>query len=77
MRIYVREDGNELFDRFTLRKILGVSKSKLHRELEKMIDKVEVRYKNQLLYDEETTFRLMEKVLFEKLDKMEWNGNEF
>ena len=75
MRIYA-EDGNELFDRHTLVRILGITKSKLHRELMKMTDKVEVRYKNQLLYDENTTFRLMEKVLFEKLDKMEMNGNE-
>jgi hypothetical protein len=75
MRIYT-EDGNELFDRHTLVRILGITKSKLHRELMKMTDKVEVRYKNQLLYDENTTFRLMEKVLFEKLDKMEMNGNE-
>lgn len=71
MRIYATENGNELFDRHTLVKILGVTKSKLHRELMKITDKVEVRYKNQLLYDERTTFRLMEKILFEKLDKMD------
>jgi hypothetical protein len=77
MRIYGTGNGSELFDRYTLRKILGVSRSKLHRELNKMTDKVEVSYKNQLLYDELTTLRLMERILFEKLDKMELNGNEF
>lgn len=71
MRIYATENGNELFDRHTLVTILGITKSKLHRELMKITDKVEVRYKNQLLYDERTTFRLMEKILFEKLDKMD------
>jgi hypothetical protein len=77
MKIYETRNSKHLYDRHTLRNILGVSQSKLQRELSKMIDKVEVTYKNQLLYDEPTTLRLMEKILYEKLDKMELNKNEF
>lgn len=77
MRIYETRNSIHLFDRHTLRNILGVSQSKLHRELSKLRNKVEVTYKNQLLYDELTTLRLMEMILLEKLDKMELNENEF
>jgi hypothetical protein len=77
MRIYVTDEGDQLFDRNILQQIVGVSKSKIHRELLKITDRVEVKYKNQFLYDEQTAFRLMERVLFEKLDKMERKGYEF
>jgi hypothetical protein len=75
MRIYLNDNDEQLFDRYSLRRILGVSRSKVHRELNRITDKEEVVYKNQYLYDEQTLFQLMEQVLIERLNKMK--GDEY
>jgi hypothetical protein len=68
---YTNEKEDNLYDFTTIKNILGVNKSKLYRELKKLPDKTFVKYKNQYLYKENTLFLLMEKILFERLDKIE------
>lgn len=75
MKIYLNDDGQQLFDRHMIELVLGVNRSKVHRELKKIDDKVEVPYKNQYLYDEQTLLKLMERVLIERLTKMEQMEN--
>lgn len=66
---YLTEEENKLYDIDTMRKIIGTSRSKIQREIKrnKIIDYV--RYKNQHLYTEKALFTIMEKVLFERIDK--------
>ena len=72
MRIlFVTEREGNLYDFSRIKQILGINKSKLHRELQKLPEKNFVKYKNQYLYNETTLFLLMEKILFERLDKIE------
>lgn len=73
---YTTEKEDNLYDFATIKKILGVNKSKLHRELKKLPEKNFVKYKNQYLYKENTLLLLMEKILFERLDKIEQNNYE-
>jgi hypothetical protein len=73
---YTNEKEDNLYDFTTIQNILGVNKSKLHRELQKLPEKNFVKYKNQYLYKENTLFLLMEKILFERLDKIEQQHNE-
>jgi hypothetical protein len=73
---YTTEKEDNLYDSTTIKKILGVNKSKLHRELKKLPEKNFVKYKNQYLYEENTLLLLMEKILFERLDKIEQNNYE-
>jgi hypothetical protein len=72
---YLTEENDKLYDFNTIRQIVGSTKSKLHRDLQKL-DWVEfVKYKNQFLYSEKTLFEIMERLLFEKLDKIERTKN--
>jgi hypothetical protein len=68
---YLSEENDKLYDFDTLRRLIGTSKSKLHRDLHKIQHCEFVKYKNQFLYTERTMFEIMEKVLFEKLDKIQ------
>ena len=68
---YVTEREDNLYDFTSMKQILRVNKSKLHRELQKLPEKDFVKYKNTYLYKENTLFLLMEKILFERLDKIE------
>lgn len=77
MRVSYRDEREEdLYDFTTIKQILGVNKSKLHREIHKLSDRDFVKYKNQHLFKEKTLFQLMEKILFERLTKIEENENE-
>ena len=78
MRIieYVTNENEILYDFNTIKNILGVNKSKLQREMNKVEDKEYIKYKNQFLFKERTLFLLMEQILFERLDKIETNENE-
>ena len=77
MRVsYRTEREDNLYDFTTIKQILGVNKSKLHREIHKLTERGFVKYKNQYLYKEKTLFLLMEQILFERLDKMEQQENE-
>jgi hypothetical protein len=60
-----------------MKEILGVTKSKLNRELQKLPQKEFVKYKNQYLYNEITLLLLMETILFQRLDKIEREHDEF
>ena len=78
MRInFVTEKDDNLYDFTSMKEILGVTKSKLNRELQKLPQKDFVKYKNQYLYNETTLLLLMEKILFQRLDKIEREHNEF
>ena len=74
---YNNERENKLYDFTTIKSILGVNKSKLHRELKKLERKDFVKYKNQHLYREYTLFLLMERILIQRLDKIELEENGF
>jgi hypothetical protein len=78
MRInFVTEKDDNLYDFTSMKEILGVTKSKLNRELQKIPQKEFVKYKNQYLYNEITLLLLMETILFQRLDKIEREHNEF
>jgi hypothetical protein len=78
MRInFVTEKDDNLYDFTSMKEILGVTKSKLNRELQKLPQKEFVKYKNQFLYNETTLLLLMETILFQRLDKIEREHDEF
>jgi hypothetical protein len=78
MRInFVTEKDDNLYDFTSMKEILGVTKSKLNRELQKLPQKEFVKYKNQYLYNETTLLLLMETILFQRLDKIEKEHDEF
>jgi hypothetical protein len=78
MRInFVTEKDDNLYDFTSMKEILGVTKSKLNRELQKLPQKEFVKYKNQYLYNEITLLLLMETILFQRLDKIEREHDEF
>ena len=78
MRInFVTEKDDNLYDFTSMKEILGVTKSKLNRELQKLPQKDFVKYKNQYLYNEITLLLLMERILFQRLDKIEREHDEF
>lgn len=64
---YITEEQEKLFDFDTMRKILKTSRSKLHRDIKKTNIKG-TKYKNQILYTENTLFVMMERYLIEKLN---------
>jgi hypothetical protein len=73
---FVTERDDNLYDFTSMQEILGVTKSKLNRELQKLPQKDFVKYKNQYLYNEMTLLLLMETILFQRLDKIEREHNE-
>jgi hypothetical protein len=79
MRIinFITEDNVKLFDVETMRKILGVSRSKVQREIKRNNLSEILTYKNQNLYSQNTLFSLMETILIEKLnnDRLPENKN--
>ena len=78
MRInFVTEKDDNLYDFTSMKEILGVTKSKLNRELQKLPQKDFVKYKNQYFYNEMTLLLLMETILFQRLDKIEREHDEF
>ena len=74
---FVTEKDDNLYDFTSMKEILGVTKSKLNRELQKLPQKEFVKYKNQYLYNEITLLLLMETILFQRLDKIEREHDEF
>ena len=65
---YITEENDKLYDFDTIRRILGTSKSKLHREI-KRNNMNGTKYKNQFLYSQNSLFTLIEMVLADKLNK--------
>lgn len=70
------EENDKLYDFNSIKNILKTNKSKLYRELKKIESTELIRYKNQFLYPEKTLLLLMEKILIERLDKIEKEENE-
>ena len=66
--IHFTKDDRSLYDVDIMKKILNVSKSKIQRELKKQNTEI-IKYKNLYLYPETTLLKLMEVILFEKLEK--------
>lgn len=70
---YLTEENDKLYDVNTMMRILGTSKSKTQRFLFAEIKKIgvskRVMYKNQFLYTEKTLFKIIEKLIIEKLEK--------
>ena len=66
---YLSEENDKLYDVDTMRNILGTSRSKIHREIKRNGISMYMKYKNQFLYSEICLFTIMEKMLFEKLEK--------
>ncbi len=64
---YLTEEENKLYDFNTIRKILNISRSKLHRDIKKN-NVVGTKYKNQLLYSEHILFIMMEYNLIDRLN---------
>ena len=71
MILYTDANKNELYDFNTLQKILKMNKSKLYRELNKLSEIRDIKYKNKFLYQEKTLFKLMKLKLIERLEKMD------
>ncbi len=66
---YISEENDRLFDVSTMREIIGTSRSKIQRELKKNKLAQNIVYNNKNLYSENVLFTIMEKILFEKLEK--------
>lgn len=66
---YVSEENNKLYDVNTMMTILGRSKSKIQREIKRSGISEYGKYKNRHLYSEITLFTIMEKLLFERIEK--------
>lgn len=70
---FVNEEDNRFYDIETIKRILGVSRSKVQRELKRHNFSNDLSYKNLYLYSQEKLFSLMETILIEKLE-VEMNG---
>lgn len=69
MRIisFVTEENKRLYDVESMRRILGVSRSKVQRELKRNNFLNLIKYNNRHLYSERILFSLMEVIIIEKL----------
>jgi hypothetical protein len=52
-----------------MREIIGTSRSKIQREIKRNKLSENIVYNNKNLYSESVLFTIMEKILFEKLEK--------
>jgi hypothetical protein len=70
MRIvgFITEENKRFYDVNTMRRTLGLSKTRIQREIKKNNFSEFLKYKNQYLYPEKTLFSLMEIVLIEKMN---------
>lgn len=66
---YISEENDRLFDISSMREIIGTSRSKIQRELKRNKLSQNMVYNNKNLYSENVLFTIMEKILFEKLEK--------
>lgn len=70
---FINEENKRFYDIETMKRIMGVSRSKVQREIKRNNFSEDLKYKNQFLYSQRTLFSLMECVLIEKIEK-EING---
>lgn len=66
---YLSEENDRLFDITSMREIIGTSRSKIQREIKRNKLSENIVYNNKNLYSENVLFTIMEKILFEKLEK--------
>jgi len=66
---YLSEENDRLFDISSMREIIGTSRSKIQREIKRNKLSENIVYNNKNLYSESVLFTIMEKILFEKLEK--------
>jgi hypothetical protein len=66
---YINEENSKLYDINTIMEIVGVSKSKIQREIKRNGISRDAEYKNQFLYSQNSLFTLMEKILIERINK--------
>ena len=66
---YLSEENDRLFDISSMREIIGTSRSKIQREIKRNKLSENIVYNNKNLYSENVFFTIMDKILFEKLEK--------
>jgi hypothetical protein len=66
---YLSEENDRLFDISSMREIIGTSRSKIQRDIKRNKLSENIVYNNKNLYSENVLFTIMEKILFEKLEK--------
>ena len=67
---YISEENDRLYDITTMRQIIGTSRSKIQREIKRNQLSETLVYNNKNLYNENVLFIIMEKVLIEKLGRV-------
>ena len=70
---FTNEENKRFYDLETMRRILGVSRSKVQREIKRHNFSNDLTYKNLFIYSQDKLFSLMESVLIEKIEN-EFNG---
>ncbi len=68
---YISEENDRLYDVSTIQQIVGTSRSKVQREIKRNKLSETLVYNNKNLYEEKVLFTIMEKVLMEKLVKVD------
>lgn len=67
---YLSEENDKLYDISSMREIVGTSRSKIQREIKRNKLSETLVYNNKNLYNENVLFTIMEKILLEKLMKV-------
>lgn len=67
---YLSEENDKLYDISSMREIVGTSRSKIQREIKRNKLSETLVYNNKNLYNEKVLFTIMEKILLEKLMKV-------
>ncbi len=67
---YLSEENDKLYDISSMREIVGTSRSKIQREIKRNKLSETLVYNNKNLYGEYVLFTIMEKILLEKLMKV-------
>jgi hypothetical protein len=67
---YLSEENDRLFDISSMREIIGASRSKIQREIKRNQLSETLVYNNKNLYGEKVLFTIMEKILLEKLERV-------
>jgi hypothetical protein len=68
---YISEENDRLFDISSMREIIGASRSKIQREIKRNQLSETLVYNNKNLYGEKVLFTIMEKILLEKLERVD------
>jgi len=66
---YLSRENDKLYDISSMIEIIGTSRSKIQREIKRNQLSETLVYNNKNLYTENVLFTIMEKILFEKLER--------